>query len=514
MPFWKKKEKRAEEVSELEGMSGTALLEALIGSKVLTRSKVMEISAVNSCVTLIGNKIATLPIKLYEKADGEITEIADDERVKLLNGDTGDTMNATEMRREWVKDYFLGKGAYTYIERDVFGKVKSLRYVSSEQVCITNNAEPIFKSYEINVGGNQYYPHEFLKILRCNDGYGKGKSVVSENELLLSVAYNTMKFENTLVKKGGNKKGFLKSKSKLSTEAMEALKAAWRQLYSNDTDNDNVIVLNDGVDFAESSNTSVEMQLNENKQTNRQEICSIFGVPHEIVDGKASETTIKQWVTNCIIPLLNVIEAALDSDLLLESEKDSRYFAFDTNELTRGDFTSRMSGYEIALRNNIMEIDEVRAREDLKPRGFNFMKLGLQDVLLDLKTKTIYTPNTNQFRDLGLELNLDKRSEEKFLKNGTDSAIIDYRANPYHDSKGKFTFGKPKMSKSEKHFVSSSIMTNHPEYKDGSFHADEYGDYFYYFQVSEPGTYKFKAKLKICERNKNKINMIRGFFDD
>lgn len=399
MAFWKKKEKRAEQV--VSERDGSKLLEAWLGANELTREKAMGISAVSACVRLIGDKIATVPLKLYEKKDGEVKEIEDDFRVRLLNGDTGDTMNATEMRREWIKDYFLGKGAYTYIERDGFGNIKTLRYVKPEHVLIYWNEDPIFKSYEITVNGQKYFPHDFLKIVRNNDGHGRGKNLIEENNLILSVAYNTMKFENVLVKKGGNKKGFLKSKQKLSKEAMDALKASWAQLYANDTDNDNVIVLNDGVDFAESSNTSVEMQLNENKQTNMQQICSLFCTPYEMITGKASAESQKQWVKNCIIPLLNVIEAAVDSDLLTEAEKATRYFAFDTAELTRGDFKERMEGYAIALHENILDIDEVREKEDYPPRGFNFMKLGLQDVLLDLKTNRIYTPNTNQFQDLG-----------------------------------------------------------------------------------------------------------------
>ena len=463
MPFWKKKkiEERSEQV--VSESDGSKLLEALIGTNELTREKAMGISAVSACVRLIGDKIATVPLKLYEKKNGEVKEIEDDIRVKLLNGTTGDTINATEMRREWVKDYFLGKGAYTYIERDTFGKIKSLRYVKPEYVQIYYNEDPIFKTYEITVNDQRYFPHDFLKIIRNNDGHGRGKNLIQENNLILSVAYNTMKFENVLVKKGGNKKGFLKSKQKLSKEAMDALKESWARLYANDADNDNVIVLNDGVDFAESSNTSVEMQLNENKQTNMQQISSLFAVPYDIITGRASAETQKLWIKNCIIPLLNVIEAAVDSDLLTEAEKESRYFAFDTAELTRGDFKERMEGYAVALQNNILDIDEVRAKEDYPPRGFNFMKLGLQDVLLDLKTNRIYTPNTNQFRDLGTELTMgdgkvtkvDERAEnlyyfEKILDNYENSGIIksypktyEMRYNHNHCPKtGRFTSGQ------------------------------------------------------------------------
>ena len=48
-----------------------------------------------------------------------------------------------------------------------------------------------------------------------------------------------------------------------------------------------------------------------------------------------------------------------------------------------------------------MQLDEVRKLEDLEPLGVNYVKLGLNDVLLDPKTGRIYTPNTNAMVDMG-----------------------------------------------------------------------------------------------------------------
>lgn len=43
-----------------------------------------------------------------------------------------------------------------------------------------------------------------------------------------------------------------------------------------------------------------------------------------------------------------------------------------------------------------MGVDEVRYEEDMEPLGLTWIKLGLDTVLYDPKTKLIYTPNTNQ----------------------------------------------------------------------------------------------------------------------
>ena len=56
----------------------------------------------------------------------------------------------------------------------------------------------------------------------------------------------------------------MKAKNRVAKEVIDMLKEAFRRLYANNTEN--VVVLNDGLEFQESSSTSVEMQLNENKE--------------------------------------------------------------------------------------------------------------------------------------------------------------------------------------------------------------------------------------------------------
>ena len=163
--------------------------------------------------------------------------------------------------------------------------------------------------------------------------------------------------------------------------------------------------------------TSVEMQLNERKISTDTAICALFGVPYDMLTGKASEAVKVRFFENACMPVINAIEAALDSDSLLEAAKDHRYWAFDTREATRGDIQSRYNAYAVALQNNFLQLDEVRKLEDLEPLGFNFLKLGLNDVLLDTKTGRIYTPNTNAMVDMGsgagAVMNMGKGDEDE-----------------------------------------------------------------------------------------------------
>ena len=82
--------------------------------------------------------------------------------------------------------------------------------------------------------------------------------------------------------------------------------------------------------------------------------------------------------------------------------------------MLKGDIEKRFKAYEIAIKNKIMQINEVRNKEDLEPiEAFNdTILLGLNDVLYNVKKKTVYTPNTNKISNLeGGEI-IENRNKE------------------------------------------------------------------------------------------------------
>jgi len=389
-----RREKRSE-------INGAVTLEELLGGNIaLTVKTAMQVPAVAYCVEMIAGAAAMLPVKLYvKKSDGEIEEIDGDSRVKFLNSDTGDTINADNMRRVWVRDFLLTGSAFAYIE-SCYGKASKLKYIPSSAVSVMkDDIDYINKRFSYMVNGAEILPYRMLKILRNSDGFGRGRGIVEESPLILETMYQLLKFQKNQVLKGGNKRGFLKTDGTVRPEVQENIKNNWRKINSND-DTEKVMFLNGNVDFKEMSSTSVEMQLNENVKTNDLEIMRLFGT----VDGILSPDTVK----NAVMPVLDAFEAAFDADLLLESEKKDHYFAFDTKELTRGSVSERYSAYAVALQNNFMQLDEVRALEDLPPLGFNYITLGLQNVLVNPKTGEVYTPNTNASANMNRLDNIDK----------------------------------------------------------------------------------------------------------
>ncbi|MEE3404532.1 MAG: phage portal protein, partial [Acutalibacteraceae bacterium] len=241
---------------------------------------------------------------------------------------------------------------------------------------------------------------------------------------ILSAMYREIIYEKMLTAAGGNKKGFITTETKLSAEAMEQLHKNWRDMYAT-TDN-TMMILNKGLQFHESSNTSVEMQLNENKVRNNELVCQIFGMSSEAVSGKLGDDAAIAVIKNAVIPVVTAFENALDRGLLLPSERDRTYYAFDTSELLKGDILKRYQAYKTGLECNVLQIDEARYKEDLPPLGLTWIKLGLQDVLYDPKTKVIYTPNMNQ----SMTMSENKVSfGNKPVDKAADGGIMEERAD-------------------------------------------------------------------------------------
>lgn len=390
MPFWKREQRAEVEKIESDVTFSDSLLSAVLSDVVISKEQALQIPTVNTCISAIANMIAGIPIKLYRQ-QGEKTEIVkQDLRLFCLNKETGDTLTRTQFWRAMLEDYFLDRGGYAYIHRE-FSIPTELHYVERSHASILHNTDHIYKSFSVLVDGHRYSDFDFFKLLRNTKNGWDSKPLTEESNLCMATAYKEFVFEHSLAAKGGNKKGFLTSETPIPDDKLRILKSAFRRLFG--TGEENVVILQKGMDFKESSNTSVELQLNENKETNAKEIASIFRVPLSVVRGNATKDDFTNFIKLAVIPVLNDIEAELNRVFLLESEKTEYYFAFDTRTVTRGSIEERYAAYKTALESNFLQIDEVRDMEDMSPLGIDFIKLGLDAVLYNPKTKEAYTPN-------------------------------------------------------------------------------------------------------------------------
>lgn len=373
------------------------LLKSLLKGEKITKEKALSVPAISSAVDRISNSVAILPIKMYKYVTDKngietVEEIKDDVRLKILNTETGDLLNPFNLKKSIAFDYLTAKGAYVYIEKEK-NQFKSLKYVEPNNVSFQTNYDPIFKDVKYFVYDKEYEMYDFLTIVRNTTCGYKGISAIEEISNSIETAFTTIMYELGLVKKGGAKKGFLTANRKLGKDEIKVLKEAWNKYYGGNNQ-ENIIVLNDGIDFKEGANSSVELQMNERKKTLKEDINDVFHISENY------NNTIK----DAVIPIISAIETELNNHFLLESEKSSYYFAFDTKKITRGSLQERYEAYKIASDTGWMTKNEIRYAEDYDSiDGLDVISMNLGDVLYDVKTKKYFTPNTGEITNIKKE---------------------------------------------------------------------------------------------------------------
>ncbi|MDD5945161.1 MAG: phage portal protein [Clostridia bacterium] len=364
-------------------------------SEPITKTQALNIPAVAASVEFISGTLASIPIKLYRKdpKDGNKEEIVDDYRLRLLNEDTGDLLDAVQMKKSVVSDYLLDGSGYIFVNWQG-NEIKSLHYVEHSQVAYIKNEDPIFKKADFLVTGRRFEDYEMLRICRDTVDGVTGTGIVDKHSTLLKSMYNSLKYESKALATG-TKKGFLKSASKLQEAQVKELKEAYRQLFKDDASD--TMILNGGISFEGVSSTAAELQQNENKVTNTSDVYSIFGINDDLFTvSSSSKDAYINSIKTAVFPVISAMEAAFNKFLLTNDEKENGlFFAFDTKSIMKGDILNRYKAYETAAKEGFMTIDEIRREENYPPIGLDKIKLSLGTVFYSPETGEIFNINTN-----------------------------------------------------------------------------------------------------------------------
>lgn len=388
------------------------MLRAALGADVITEKEALQIPAVAAAVNFISYTVSGLKIRLFKSENGETEEILDDYRLRLLNQETGDLLDAYQMKAALVKDYLLAGNGYAFVNWKG-RKLEGIYYVDPVYVSYNSPLDPIFKKTEFIINGTNYRDYQLMRLLRNTRDGITGAGLVEDSNILLETMLASLKYENKMVKTGG-KKGFLKTKGRIRQELLNDLKKSWRLLYSNDSD-ETIVVLNDGLEYQDAGQTAVESQLNQNKGTNTEQIYNVFGIVASIFNGNATENDVKDTVEFAIKPVAKALQTAINRFCLLEAEKNSLEFELDLDDLDMTSILTRYQAYEVAVKNGWMQLDEVRYEEGRNPLGLDFVRLGLDTVIYDPIKKEIYTPNTKEW------VTLDQKDIKKTGGDGDES---------------------------------------------------------------------------------------------
>lgn len=370
----------------------------------VTSKNVTEIPMVNANINYIASRIAPLKVKLYKREDEKIVDVQD-ERTRLLNNDCGGVISAYNTKFNMIKDFLIQGRSHIYIDRKGL-KVDSLRYVNPSDVMIMGNNDPIFKEVQYSVMGKPYNDFDFITLANTTDGV-TFSGLVNQNKTLLESAMYMLNNNKVSAKNSNAPKGIIESEIDLSPEALEELKSTWRKFVNNGTEQS--FVLNQGLKFQSVGGNNQQNQIVEQQTLLDKQICALFGTSIELINGTATEEVEKAFIRSKLIPLLDKLIEEYNRVLLLESEKDSMFFAFDLTEISKdASMKDRMEGYKVALESNIMDINTVRKLENLPiiPNLDGVLKMNLSDVLFNVNN------GTSMILNLGKTIDLDGNIEE------------------------------------------------------------------------------------------------------
>lgn len=389
---WLKREKRSTEndviADVLNGLS------PLVNGKTISKKQAMSIPVVTKSVNWIASAIASLPIKMYRRTDKGYIEIYDDYRLPLLNNYSGNCMTANDLKRQVIIDLLLEGNGYAYISK-LGNKIEKLSYIPTSKLTYTESVDNIDKIVNVWVDGKQVQDYNVFRLVNNTKNGISGVGFISDCQDLLSTILSSLQYENNSIS-SGVRRGFLKSKSKLDKDKMDELKQAWKRLTS--PSQSDVLVLNAGIEFEDASNTATESQLSQNKTINMHQILAYFGLPTNFFEGANSDAYLTA-VRIAVIPVVKQLVNALNNYLLLESEKQDLKFDIDTSEILRINANERYNAYQTGLNSGILTIDEVRRMENLPVLDMQYLKLGLGDVLYNIKDGKIFVPNTGAIVD-------------------------------------------------------------------------------------------------------------------
>lgn len=370
----------------------------------VTSRNVTEIPMVNANIKYICNRIAPLKVKLYKKEDGKIVEIKD-ERTRLLNNDCGGVISAYNTKFYMINDFLIQGRSHIYIDRKGL-KVNSLRYVNPSDVMIMGNNDAIFKEVQYSVMGKHYNDFDFITLANTTDGY-TFSGLINQNRTLLESAMYMLNNNKISAKNSNTPKGFLTSEIDLGQEELDNVKTGWNRFINNGSEKS--IVFNRGIKFQNVGGNNQENQIVEQQNLLDKQICALFGTSLELINGTASEEQEKAFIRAKFIPLLDKIIEEYNRVLLLETEKDSMFFAFDLTEISKdASMKDRMEAYKVGLESNILDINTVRELENLPriPSLNNVLKMNLSDVLFNVSN------GNSMILNLGKTIDMDGNIED------------------------------------------------------------------------------------------------------
>ena len=348
------------------------------GKRVNERSA-MQMTAVYSCVRILAEAVAGLPLHLYRyKEDGGKEKAIDHPLYLLLHDEPNPEMSSFVFRETLMTHLLLWGNAYAQIIRNAKGEVIALYPLMPDRMTVDRDRDgKLYYEYTVStddaptVKGTvvRLKPSDVLHIpgLGFDGLVGYSPIAMAKNAIGMAIAceeYGAKFFAN-----GAAPGGVLEHPGTIKDP--QRVRESWQSTFGGSGNANKIAVLEEGMKYTPIGISPEQAQFLETRKFQINEIARIFRVPPHMVGDleKSSFSNIEQqsleFVKYTLEPWLVRWEQSIQRTLFSPEEK-KRYFAkFNVEGLLRGDYASRMSGYATARQNGWMSANDIRELENM-----------------------------------------------------------------------------------------------------------------------------------------------------
>lgn len=339
----------------------------------------MQMTAVYSCVRILAEAVAGLPLHLYKYTESGGKEKAISHPLYfLLHDEPNPEMSSFVFRETLMTHLLLWGNAYAQIIRNGKGEVIALYPLMPNRMSVDRDSSgSLYYSYTrysdeaptMNGMTVTLRPSDVLHIpgLGFDGLVGYSPIAMAKNAIGMAIAceeYGAKFFAN-----GAAPGGVLEHPGTIKDP--QKVRDSWNAAYQGSSNSHRVAVLEEGMKYQSIGISPEQAQFLETRKFQINEIARIFRVPPHMVGDleKSSFSNIEQqsleFVKYTLDPWVIRWEQAISRSLLRPDEKKLYFAKFNVDGLLRGDYVSRMNGYATARQNGWMSANDIRELENL-----------------------------------------------------------------------------------------------------------------------------------------------------
>ena len=366
--------------NSLNGSRYSFLFGGTSSGKPVNETTAMQMTAVYSCVRILSETVAGLPLNVYRYNDSGGKEKAFKHPLyRLLHDEPNPEMTSFAFRETLMSHLLLWGNAYAQIIRNARGEVIALYPLMPNKMAVDRDQSGrLFYSYQrgsedsATLGKSSQVtlsPSDVLHIpgLGFDGLIGYSPIAMAKNAIGLAIA--TEEYGAKFFANGAAPSGVLEHPGVIKDP--QRIRDSWNAAHQGSSNSHKIAVLEEGLKYTPIGIAPEQAQFLETRKFQINEIARIFRVPpHMLADlEKSSFSNIEQqsleFVKYTLDPWVVRWEQSMCRVLFSESEKPVYFIKFNVDGLLRGDYASRMSGYATARQNGWMSANDIRELENL-----------------------------------------------------------------------------------------------------------------------------------------------------